>query len=120
MVVGAYGKIGRSTNGETWTEETSGTFDTLYDVGSNGAQFVAVGESGRILSTPSGAGWTSRVSGTADELHGVAWGASRFVVVKFVDGLTSHGELLLAQSNQATLEEDGVDVTEQIAVRPAP
>ena len=40
--------------------------------------------------------------------------------LKFVDGSTSHGELLPAQANQAVLEEDGVDVTEQIVVNPAP
>ena len=38
--------------------------------------------------------------------------------LKFVDGSTSHGELLPAQANQAVLEEDGVDVTEQIVVNP--
>ncbi len=52
-------------------------------------------------------------NGQAVEVSGIAQ-------LKFVDGSTSHGELLPAQANQAALEEDGVDVTEQIVVNPAP
>ena len=40
--------------------------------------------------------------------------------IEFVDGSTSHGVLLPTQRNKARMEEDGVDVTEQIVVNPAP
>jgi len=40
--------------------------------------------------------------------------------LKFVDGTTSEGVLLPAQSNQAILRQDGADVTAQIVVNPTP
>lgn len=36
----------------------------------------------------------------------------------FTGGSSSHGDLLPAQTNQARLEQDGVDVTDQVAVNP--
>ncbi len=38
--------------------------------------------------------------------------------LRFVDGVTSHGVALPAQRNQARLEQDGVNVTDQIVVNP--
>lgn len=40
--------------------------------------------------------------------------------LRFVDGRTSHGGVLRAQSNHARLEENGRDITAQIVVNPAP
>ena len=40
--------------------------------------------------------------------------------LKFVAGATSHGTALPAQANQARLERDGVDVTQQLVVNPTP
>jgi CheY-like chemotaxis protein len=40
--------------------------------------------------------------------------------LKFVDGSTSHGVLLPAQSNRAQLEQDNVNVTAQVVLNPSP
>lgn len=63
-------------------------------------------------------------------IDSVCWNGERFVAVgeegatiaqlKFANGSASHGDLFPAQMNQAVLEQDGVDVTVQIAVNPAP
>lgn len=40
--------------------------------------------------------------------------------VRFVDGTTSHGTLLPAQTDKSRLEQDGVDVTVQLVANPQP
>jgi len=52
--------------------------------------------------------------------NGQALKVSGITELKFVDGVTSQGVLLPAQTNQATLDQNGVNVTAQIAVNPRP
>jgi outer membrane protein assembly factor BamB len=42
------------------------------------------------------------------------------VQLKFVAGTTSHGTLLIAQTNRAQLEQDNVNVTAQVVLNPSP
>jgi hypothetical protein len=69
------------------------------------------------------------VVGSASDLNitgGDLWQANRQAVevsginqLKFIDGMTSNGTLLQAQSNRAQLKEGDVDVTGKIVVNPA-
>ncbi|HVU24098.1 MAG TPA: serine hydrolase, partial [Opitutus sp.] len=54
-----------------------------------------------------------QANGRAVEVSGIAQ-------LKFAAGSDSHGNLIAAKANLARLEQDGVDVTDQIVVNPAP
>ena len=74
--VGESGTILGSTDGSTWTAQTSTTTRALYGVWCSGSTAIAVGLSGTILhSTNNGGMWTARDGGTTTWLRGV-WGAS--------------------------------------------
>jgi len=71
--VGASGKIYHTTNGTNWSEQTSGTGNTLMGVyftdSSNG---WAVGYNGTILhTTDGGTTWGTQTSGTSEHLRGL-------------------------------------------------
>src|SRR5689334_7802585 len=75
-VVGEYGTIVRTTDGgSSWTIQTSGTTQTLWDVTfadvNNG---TAVGEDGTIVGTTDGGDhWVTQTSGTTFQLRGVSF-----------------------------------------------
>jgi len=77
--VGAGGTILTSTDGTTWTLQTSGT--PLNGVTYGGGKFAAVGNSGTILTSTDGTTWTAQTSGTTNQLNGVTYGNGRFVAV---------------------------------------
>lgn len=89
VIVGPAGKTARSTDGDTWTETTTGTTNFRAIAASTVAgTFVAVGESpgsssdGEIKSTTdSGATWTARTSNCQSDLIGIDFGGGRWVSV---------------------------------------
>jgi hypothetical protein len=95
------GNIRTSTDGITWTPDTSGEIATaaLEAVTWTGAQFVAVGSSlnppapgvSVILTSPDGLAWSSRTTGTRGALRAVA----------------SSGTLLVATGDLTLLSADG-------------
>ena len=78
-----------SSDGVSWSPQTSGTTQNLYDVAWGNDRFVAVGEGALagtgiqaiILTSPDGVSWTRQVSGTTNDLRSVAWGGNQFVAV---------------------------------------
>ncbi len=83
VAVGAGGHIATSLDAATWTPQTSGTSNTLYDVAwdAKNAQFVAVGANGTILTSADGAAWVAQSSGTTQNLFGVHAGGGGIVAV---------------------------------------
>lgn len=54
------------------------------------------------------------------QTNGKAVQVSGLTQLRFVDGMTSHGNLLPAQSDRSRLEENGADVTASVVVNPSP
>ena len=74
IAVGASGTLLTSSDGTTWTAQTSGTSNNLRAVAYDGSStLVAVGFSGTILTSSDGTTWTSRTSGTSEHLKRVAY-----------------------------------------------
>lgn len=89
VAVGTDGAIHTSTDGETWTAQTSGTTEDLNDirwnkwsVGERGIpEYVVVGENGTILWSNNAETWYSITSGTTDDLNAIAYNGSTYVTV---------------------------------------
>jgi photosystem II stability/assembly factor-like uncharacterized protein len=72
--VGSRGRIDASTDGATWSAQTSGTSDALYAAAALTRQVVvAVGSNGTIVrTTDGGATWASVTSGTTATLRAIS------------------------------------------------
>jgi hypothetical protein len=81
VAVGEDGAILTSPDGVSWTQQTSGTSNSLGGVTYGDGLFVAVGERGTILTSPDGVNWTAQASPTSNDLYGVAYGNGTFVAV---------------------------------------
>ncbi|MEO5958940.1 MAG: immunoglobulin domain-containing protein, partial [Opitutaceae bacterium] len=66
------------------------------------------------------AGDTRITGGDLKQENGKAVRVSGLAQLKFAAGTDSHGTVLAAKTNQARLEQNGVDVTAQIVVNPGP
>ena len=66
IAVGAQGTLLTSSDGESWTAQTSGTSNNLRAVAYGNSTLVTVGSSGTILTSSDGTSWTSRTSGTSN------------------------------------------------------
>jgi hypothetical protein len=77
-IVGASGTILGSTDGSTWTTQTSGTTNTLLGVSfANASDGWAVGVSGTIVATTDGGNtWSAQTSGTTNTLRSVSFAPS--------------------------------------------
>ena len=71
--VGEDGIIFTSSDGNSWTERTSGTSEDLLGVTYGNGLFVVVGEDGTIITSPDEYFWTERDSGTSGDLFGVTY-----------------------------------------------
>jgi hypothetical protein len=89
VAVGESGGIYTSPDAMTFTPQTSGTTEWLYDVVWTGEQLVAVGNAGVILTSPDGIAWTQQVSTTTASLDAVAHSDKGFVAVGTAVALTS-------------------------------
>jgi len=81
VAVGAGGKIAKSTDGITWSLQTSGTTDDLCRVvwSATRSLWVATGLNSRVLTSPDGAAWTSRTyGGAATDLYTLAEAGGTF------------------------------------------
>jgi len=81
---GYSGAISATTNGSTWTSQTSGTSASLYGISCTSASAcTAVGSGGTIVGTTNGgAAWSGQTSGVTTALYGVTCpGASTCIAV---------------------------------------
>jgi hypothetical protein len=67
------GTILTSSDGTSWDNRTSGTYNNFYGVTYGNGLFVTVGDSGTILTSTDGITWTERTSGTSETLKGVTY-----------------------------------------------
>ncbi len=81
LAVGNGGAILLSTDGTTWTPETSGTTNDLYAVSNNGTGFIAIGANGTLLTSIDGVTWATGNSGTTQTLYGITYGNGMYVAV---------------------------------------
>ena len=89
IAVGTGGAIHTSSDGTTWTAETSGTSNQLNDiiwnkwaVGERGVpEYIAVGLGGVILHSNNRVNWYSKTSGVSTELRAIAYNGNTYVVV---------------------------------------
>ena len=81
VAVGAAGTVLTSSDGNSWTAQSSGVGNDLYGVGYGAGQFIAVGTGGTIVTSPNGVNWTVRNSGVANNLFAVSYGNEFFVAV---------------------------------------
>src|SRR6266542_1557853 len=100
VAVGDGGMILRSADGDSWTIQTSGSFDELDSVSYGNGVFVTVGRYGTILTSNDGALWTSRLSTTTNDLHSVAFGNGVFLAGG------DHGSILVSTTGEAWTKQD--------------
>jgi hypothetical protein len=81
VTVGKQGRILTSRDGNSWTERTSGSSESLRGVTYGNGLFVIVSYSGTILTSSDGTSWTKRYSGTTSKHYGVTYGNGLFVTV---------------------------------------
>ena len=89
VAVGEDGAIHTSTNGTTWTAQTTGTTENLNDIrwnkwaiGERGVpEYVVVGDNGTILWSNNAETWYSVTSGTTNNLEAIAYNGTRYVAI---------------------------------------
>lgn len=81
VIVGDYGEILVSHDGQHWAAPTSGTSVILTGVIWGHSGFVVIGDKGTILTSSDGSTWIKRNSGTEETLFGIAYGNGTFVAV---------------------------------------
>ena len=89
VAVGEDGAIHTSTNGTTWTAQTSGTTEVLKDIrwnkwaiGERGVpEYVVVGNNGTVLWSNNAETWYSVTSGTTNNFQAIAYNGTRYVAV---------------------------------------
>ncbi|MFA5394087.1 MAG: cell wall-binding protein [Candidatus Ratteibacteria bacterium] len=88
VVVTNEGNIFTSPDGDTWTEQESGTTDILRKVAFGNDTFVVVGgdagDSAVMLTSTDGEFWTNRINDATDgdtQLHGIGFGDNTFIAV---------------------------------------
>ncbi len=81
VAVGAGGVVLSSTDGASWTAQTSNTTADLQTVTPELTRFLAVGTGGAVISSQDGLSWTARSSGSTAALYGVVNGQAQYVAV---------------------------------------
>ena len=105
VAVGDFGTIVTSSDGISWTQQTSGTTSHLNGITWDGSQFMAVGGKSdsigaivetAILTSPDGITWTSQSPGTNTViLNDIVWNGSQFVAAGSEFIISSFGSAVL-------------------------
>ena len=102
IAVGDEGVVLISSDGENWTESSSGNKD-LYGITWGYGKYVAVGEAGTILVSGDGNAWSSKNSGVAGNINDVTWSYNQFIAV------SDNGVLISKDGETWTVELSATD-----------
>lgn len=80
VAVGNNGEIWTSSNGTSWTKQTSGTTTNLLDVIYAGTKFIAVGENSVVVSSTDGIAWTVGAALGNETLTSIVYTGSYYVI----------------------------------------
>jgi PKD repeat protein len=72
IAVGDSGTVLASTNGSSWSLQSSGVSQNLYDVTWTGERFLAAGAGGVVISSDNGWQWQEEETGLAGALYAIA------------------------------------------------
>jgi len=73
VMVGASGYIATSSDGQAWTQQTSGTTESLWAVDYQNGRFIVCGGNGTILTSSDGIVWSIKSSGVSVALEGALY-----------------------------------------------
>lgn len=83
VAVGDVGTIVTSSDGVTWTVQSSSTSWRLWGVAWNGRLWVVVGENGTILTSTDGIDWNLQTSPSDENLWSVAWNGKMWLALGY-------------------------------------
>ena len=95
VAVGTEGKILTATPNSAWTNQLSGTANSLWGIGNGNNVFVTVGNAGEILTSSDGVSWIERPSGITNILRSVAYGNGCFVAIGNMGTILESGNVLI-------------------------
>ena len=109
IAVGASGTLLTSSDGTTWTAQTSGTSKNINNVHYGNSSFIGVGDNGTVLSSSDGITWTDETSDCGawdnESLWDVAYGSSTWVAVGDNGSIyTSDGSTCTKRTSGTTVE----------------
>lgn len=70
VLVGSSGGIFTSLDGISWTEQTSGTSESIWSVSYQNGRFIAGLSDGNVLTSTNGTSWTSHATGSSTAIEG--------------------------------------------------
>lgn len=103
VAVGLIGTIWRSTDGVSWTAQTSGTGADLFSVAYASGRWIAVGDAGVLTySTDGGVTWTAITVDASIDFRDVTYGSGVWLllgsnsqdVYRSIDGITWNGPFI--------------------------
>jgi hypothetical protein len=103
--VGNNGVIITSTNGTSWSTESSGVSANLNSVANSGNNFIAVGDGGVIVTKSGTNAWQTRTSGTSENLNFVRFFNSSSSNVVGANGTVLYGLFSFSTLDIGTTED---------------
>lgn len=98
VMVGAGGYIATSTDGQTWTQQASGTAESLWSVDYQNGRFIVCGDNGTILTSSDGVAWSIKSSGVSAALEGALYDDGLYIA-------TGNSSKILTSYDSATWTE---------------
>lgn len=81
VAVGRSGKIITSTDGQSWTPQTTGVIAHLNSISYDGSDYWVTGSTGTLLKSSDAVTWVSVNSQTGVDLHHLVFGGGRWIAV---------------------------------------
>ncbi|HVU24432.1 MAG TPA: hypothetical protein VHE13_09935 [Opitutus sp.] len=89
FVLGSYGSITTSTDGATWTRQSTGTAQDINGLVYDGTRFVGVGTGGTVITSPDGTTWTASPTNRTGWFGQLAYANGHYVTAGLSGGYYS-------------------------------